>query len=125
MTIITMIQLLLQVGELLCYISINLYVHQHNNKMLNTSVISADTFRMRQRSHMFSMTGQMYHFFAEILYLILSNVAVFFREQKTSNDAFELVLCLKLIGFGILSTFQVVSSSDIREEFFNILEKLF
>ena len=85
--------------------------------MVQTSVISNEAYKNRQRSHAFSVTGQMYHFFAEILYITLVNIGLHSRDQKQSYNMFELLLVYKSMGFGLMTFVQFLTSSEIRNEF--------
>ena len=125
MKLVTTIFIFIQLGELLCYIHLNCFIFNHNHKMMSTSVISSDTFKRRQRSHVFSMTGQMNHFLAELGYWILLNLTFFFRDQGSSTDFLELATYVKLTNFGIISSVQVLSTPELRAEFLSFIENFY
>jgi hypothetical protein len=71
------------------------------------------------------MTGQMNHFLAELGYLILLNLTLFFRDQGSSTDFLELATYVKLTNFGIISSVQVLSTPELRAEFLSFIENFF
>jgi hypothetical protein len=58
MKFVILLQTSILLAELLCYIFLNAYIYTHNSEMYKTSVITQDTYRFRQRSHVFSITHQ-------------------------------------------------------------------
>ena len=117
MTAVVLFQTSILFGELLCYFFINTYIYVHNNKMLQTSIISNEAYRNRQRSHAFSVTGQMYHFFAELLFITLANIALHTRDQKQAYNMYEIVLVFKAMSFCLMTFVQFLTSAEIRNDF--------
>ena len=116
MAFLITLQTSILLGELFIYIFINSYIYLHNHEMVQTSIISQETYKHRQRSHVFSMSGQMYHFLAEMLYAILANVSFYTRDKNQSYHMFELLLVFKDFAFGLLTFFQVMASSEMRKD---------
>ena len=123
MTFVIIAQTCILFSEFLCYLFINMHIYNHNKRMLQTSIISQDTYRNRQRSHAFSLTHQMYQFTAEFIYYIVANLAINIRSKNESFFMYEIVLVVKDMGFGILTFVQVMTSTEIRTGFLNSLKR--
>ena len=123
MTFVVLLQTSILFAELMCYLFINVYIYIHNETMMKNSVITQDAYRYRKRSHAFSITHQMYQFIADMLFIILVNLAINFRSNNESYFMYELLLTFKDIGFGILTFVQVMTSSEIRTEFLRSVKK--
>ena len=67
------------------------------------------------------MIGQLYGFAAEFSYLICSAFLRFVGRSYFGIDIMELVNCLKITEFGILSVVQVLTSSELRNELFTLV----
>ena len=88
-----------------------------------SSIISSDTYKMRQRYHAFSVSGQMVHFLAELLYTLLASIGLHMRHKEESFHMHELLLVFKDMTFAITAFVQVMASSDIRSEFLNYFRR--
>ena len=122
MTFVVVVQTSALFAEFMCYLSINLYIYNHNKSMLQTAIINQDTYRCRQRSHAFTVTHHMYQFTAEFIYITLANLAIHIRSNRQSYFMLELLMVFKDMGFGILTFVQVLSSTEIRTGFLNSLK---
>jgi hypothetical protein len=60
----------LQLGEFICYYILHSYVATHQQQMLDSSVISIDTYKSRKKIHLFSMAGQLHGFLVELFYIV-------------------------------------------------------
>ena len=123
MTFVIVVQTSTLFAELMCYLSINLHIYNHNKNMVQSTIITQDAYQNRQRSHAFSVTHQMYIFTAEFIYITMANLAVHVRNTKQTYFMYELLLVFKNMGFGILTFVQVMASSEIRTEFLNSLRR--
>ena len=123
MTFLVMVHTSLLLSEFICYLFINLYIYSHNKSMLQTAIITQDTYRNRQRSHAFSVTHQMYQFTAEFIYITLANLAIHIRSNNQSYFMYEILMVFKDMGFGILTFVQVMTSTEIRTEFLKTLKR--
>ena len=66
------------------------------------------------------MIGQFYGFAAEFSYVICTVLLRFVGRRYFGIDIMELVNCLKITEFGTLSMVQVLTSSELRKELFNM-----
>jgi hypothetical protein len=66
MTIYPMLLISLQVAELLCYLHLYKFIHNHHKQMVHNNVISSDTYKSRKRVHLFSLSAQISGFVVKI-----------------------------------------------------------
>lgn len=59
----------------------------------------------------------MYHFLAELLYIILANIGLHSRDRKQTYNMYELLLVFKSMGFGLMTFVQFLTSVEILKEF--------
>jgi len=70
---------------------------------------------LRKVSHVYSLSGQMYSIIGELFYL-LTIVFVFSLKSFIGNvDPLAILLCCKIMGFGLLSTVKVLSSREPKQ----------
>lgn len=112
-----------QLTELAIYTVINSYIANHDRLMLRSKVISRETFKNRQRCHIFSLTAQMSHFIVEMSYSFSMNVAVVSAFGSSSRKIFVIISIFKILSFGLHSTVQVMCSSDLRSKLFSSFKK--
>ena len=110
-----------ELTELFIYASINVFVLSHNRTMLKSTVITRETFRNRQRCHIYSLASQMSHFFVDIVFTFTWNLAIL--SSTVTINIFEIAGILKIVSFGVLSVVQILSSSDFRSKFLSIIRK--
>ncbi len=82
--------------------------------MLKDSIISVETFKMRQRQSAISVSGQMYILLVKIVNIIIMNIALVMSGNNV--DVLEIANCLRVFQFGIVSIVQVVSTSELRRK---------
>jgi len=102
--------------EFLCYASIIRFVYDHNNVMLNDSIISMETYKKRQKLSAFSLTSQAYCFMVKLVYIGILNIALALSGTRSSIEVLELANALRIIQFGIISIIQVLFSPEIRKD---------
>ena len=82
--------------------------------MLKDSIISVETFKMRQRQNAFSVSGQMYIFLVKVVNIVIINLALLMSGNNV--DVLEVANCLRVFQFGIVSVVQVVSTNELRRK---------
>ena len=113
--------LTIQIAELILYAIIYSFVLNHNRSMLDSTVITRETYKNRQRCHIYSLASQMAHSAVEMFYSFSLNLVI----TNTSLDIyiFELAAAFKILSFGILSTVQIFASLDLRLKLFYLINK--
>jgi hypothetical protein len=114
MKIIGALDIVYTLLEILCYVFIYSFVYKHNSRMLKDSIISVETFKMRQRQSAISVSGQMYILLVKIVNIIIMNIALVMSGNNV--DVLEIANCLRVFQFGIVSIVQVVSTSELRRK---------
>ena len=112
---------IIQLFEFLIYLSIHYYILNHNRTMLKSTVITRETYKNRQRCHIYSLASQMAHFFVEMLFVFTLNLLVI--GSSVDSYIFELAAVVKISSFGLLSIVQILSSSDFRSKLLSFLKK--
>ncbi len=108
------IALLFQFIEIGCYIIFYNHLYIHDTSMLKNSIISNDAYRIRQRTNIFSMGGQLCCFFAELVFVANMIVWINVVENYSVASMKEIYFVFKIYEFGLLSTVQVLSSRELR-----------
>ena len=112
---------IIQLFEFLIYLSIHYYILNHNRTMLKSTVITRETYKNRQRCHIYSLASQMAHFFVEMLFVFTLNLLII--GSSVASYIFELAAVVKISSFGLLSIVQILSSSDFRSKLLSFLKK--
>ena len=113
-----------QLATFTMYIFIYRFVKSHNDAMLKQSVINKDTFNIRKSGNIFTMTGQITATVIELSFYVPTVIIVTFVESN-SNEVLAPVTYLKMTQTGILSTLQVLTSSDLRAELKSWMKNIF
>jgi hypothetical protein len=82
--------------------------------MLQDSIISSETFKIRQRQSAFSVSGQMYILIVKVVNIVIINLALLMSGNNV--DVLEVANCLRVFQFGIVSVVQVVSTNELRRK---------
>jgi len=119
-----LISMVVQIGELLCYLLNHYYLHKHDTNMMNKSVISAATFHKRKQHNVFTMFGQMYSFMVRAVFSVVMLLASNIGHRYSYNNIMEWMNLFKFTEFGIVSTVQVYTSIEIRAVWISFKSKL-
>ena len=122
MKLFLVILMLILISELTCYSVLHRHLDDHNNAMLRSLVITRETYKQRKSIHAMSMMSQHICFAAEFLHLALITLIRLLGRRFFDIDGLELfVSTFKSTEFFFLSTVQVFSSLEFRNEFLFLL----
>ena len=114
MTTLSALTLTFVMIELTCYALIYTYLYTHDTLMFKHTVISIDLYKNRQKRNIMSIAGQFYCFLAELVYIMAITISINFVENYDSVILKEISFVVKIGEFGIFSTIQVLSSTELR-----------
>ena len=114
MTTLSALTLTFMMVELTCYAVIYTYLYMHDTLMFKHTVISIDLYKNRQKRNIVSIAGQFYSFLAELIYIMAITISINFVENYDSVILKEISFVVKIGEFGIFSTIQVLSSTELR-----------
>ena len=110
-----------QIGTLLIYQVLFKYIQKHNRIMLNTKIISYDTFQHRRNVNLFTMAGQLVTFLVELFFYVSMTFILILAEDRHLPRAMFIVGYFRMVKSGLVSIAQVLSSTDLRKELFSYI----
>ena len=84
--------------------------------MLNTKIISYDTFQQRRHVNLFTMAGQLVAFLVELFFYVSMSFILILSEDKHLPRAMFIVGYFRMVQSGLVSIAQVISSTELRRE---------
>jgi hypothetical protein len=115
--------IIFQLAEVTCYLALHQFILKHNNEMVKSKIISGEIYKSRKQIHIISLTGQIYGFIVEVVYLVFVLIVRLIGVKFLNVNILDAANALKMTEFGVIATVQVFMSPELRQKFLSVFKR--
>ena len=112
-----------QILELVCYLSIYLYLYKHDKTMVNQKIISQDVYKSRTRVNFISLYAQVLGFMTEIIYFLIAAIVKVVGRKLFAPNILDYINSLRMVEYWATSTIYVLATADLRKQLLSIFKR--